>query len=112
MVWEGIDDEALPKYESGFVHFAAMGNHMNRNTALRQFGGIQDTPVANPQLVKICKSTGQYLGVNLIVVFSKPLDLFYYSFCNGAIELREIFKRLRRKLNVIIQASFSLSFTS
>lgn len=97
---------------SGFVYFAAMSNHMNRNMALLQIACVQDTPVTNPQLVQMRESASQSLRFDLIVVFRKPLDLFYNPSGNRSVELREILKRLRRELDLIIQASFNLSFTS
>ena len=102
----------IPELESGFVHFAAMGNYMNRDVAMRHVKRIENAPVTNPQLVKVCESACQRLRLDLIVVFRKPLDFIYNPFCNRIIELGKIFKRLRRELNVIIQVSFSLSLTS
>lgn len=98
--------------ESGFVNFAAMGDDMNCHVAMRHVKRVQNAPVTNPQLVKVCESACQRLRLDLIVVLRKPLDFIYDPFCNRIIELRQIFKCLRRELKVIFQTSFNLSLTS
>ncbi len=102
----------VPELKSGFVDFAAMSNNMNRDMAMRHITGIQDTPVTDSKFIKVCESTCQRLGLDSVVMLREPLDFIYYPFCNHIIELRKILKCLRRELDVIIQASFNLSFTS
>ena len=97
---------------SGFIHFAAMGNHMNRNVVLIRIGCVQDSPMSNPQLVQIREGACQRFRLDLIVMLGEPLDLFHNPFCNWGVELGKILKCLRRELDVIDQASFSLSLTS
>lgn len=48
------------------------------------------------------------VGMNV----GEPLDLFGYASGNCGIKLGKVLKRLRRELNLIGQARFSLFFTS
>ena len=82
----------VPELKSGFVDFAAMSNNMNRDMAMRHITGIQDTPVTDSKFIKVCESTCQHLGLDLVVMLRKPLDFIYYPFCNHIIELRKILK--------------------
>lgn len=72
----------VPELKSGFVDFAAMSNNMNRDMAMRHITGIQDTPVTDSKFIKVCESTCQHLGLDLVVMLRKPLDFIYYPFCN------------------------------
>lgn len=41
--------------ESGFVDFAAMSDDMNCDVAMRHVKRVENAPVTNPQLVKVCE---------------------------------------------------------
>lgn len=98
--------------KSGFIDFAAMGDYVDGELALRRIDGVEDAPMTGTQFVQIRESTCQCFGLNLIVVFSKSLNLIHDSFFNRGIQLGNILKRLRGELDVIVQTSLSLSFTA
>ncbi len=62
--------------ESGFIHFAAMGNHMYRNEMPVRIGRIQHAPATHAELEQIRKGTCQRLRLDLMVMLGEPLDLF------------------------------------
>lgn len=69
--------------KSGFVDFAAMGDYVNGELALRRINGVEDAPMTHAQFVQICESARQCFGLNLIEMLGKPLNFFDDSFCNS-----------------------------
>lgn len=96
---------------SRLVHFAAMRNHVNRDTALPGIGCVQHPPVSNPQFVQMRKIAGQRFKLDLVIMSREPFDLFHNPFRNGGIELGKILTSLWRKVYGEVQESFSRAFT-
>lgn len=85
---------------------------MDRYSVLNRVRCIEHTPVACAELEQIGKGTGQCLRLDLIEMFSKPVDFFDDMFGDCSIKARKIINCLRSKLNVIGQVRLSLFFTS
>ena len=89
-----------------------MIDDMDRYSVLNRVGCIEHTPIACAELEQIGKGAGQCLRLDLIEMFSTPVDFFDDTFGDCSIKARKIVNCLRGELNVIGQVRLSLFFTS